>query len=514
MSPPFALALQRPRPRAILIVEDDAVIALDLQLQLEDMGYHVQGPADSGAKALALAVAQRPDLVLMDINLRGPINGVQVAEELKLAGADMPVIFLTSHVDPCTLAQAVSATPYGYLSKPFQPGELRASIEVALAREQLERRLLDSEQRWRHVFDDAPLGMALVSLQGAVLQANATLARLLGVELGRLQGCAHRDLVVDEDAAQEADRLRGLFDGTSSSVQFEQRYRRADGGALWTQVSVSLLEPLEASPRLLYQVNDLSEQKAAQQQRAELEAERRALELRQAQQLAQAQLLSRVSHEMRTPLNAVLGFTQLLRLAPPGAPHPRGAEYLQHIEEAGRHLLAMVDDLLVLQRAHEGQLRVELAPVPLARSVQQALSLLMPQARALQVSVVEEVPPQWQVRADPTRLQQILANLGSNAIKYNHPGGELRVTAERVRDRVRITFTDDGIGMSDDQLQQVFQPFARAGRERSAIPGTGLGLLISRRLAEAMDGSLALASRDGGGTVATLELHDASSPAA
>jgi PAS domain S-box-containing protein len=494
---------------AILIVEDDAVIALDLQLQLEDMGYRVVGPADSAAGALALAAQEHPNLVLMDINIRGPLNGVQTAEALKQAGARVPVIFLSSHTDVGTLAQAVGTAPHGYLTKPFQPGELRASIEVALARSLMEQRLLDSEQRWRHVFDDAPQGMALVSLRGEVLQANASLARLLGLELAALQGRAHGSLTHPQDAALEASQLHALCAGASRSAQFEKRYLRADGAVVWTQVSVSLLEPHDASPRLLYQVQDLSEQKLAQQQRAELEAERRALELREVQQLAQAQLLSRVSHEMRTPLNAVLGFTQLLRLTPVDAAQPKAEEYLQHIEEAGRHLLAMVDDLLVLQRAHEGQLRVEMESVPLAQCVQLALSLLMPQARAQQVSLLEEVPAPLQVRADPTRLRQILSNLVSNAIKYNRPGGELRVSAERVLGRVRIRLADDGIGMTPQQLQQVFQPFARAGRERSSIPGTGLGLVISRRLAEAMDGTLDIDAREGGGTVATLELLEA-----
>ncbi|WP_198320799.1 hybrid sensor histidine kinase/response regulator [Azohydromonas aeria] len=502
-----------PVPRAasaaILIVEDDAVIALDLQLQLEDMGYRVAGIADSGAKALALAGRERAELVLMDINIRGPINGVQTAEELKRAGHAMPVIFLTSHTDLGTVAQAVGTAPHGYLGKPFQPGELRASIEVALARAQMERRLSDSEQRWRHVFDDAPLGMALVSLQGEVLQANATLARWLGLDGAQLQGRPHGALTHPDDVAAESLHLAALRDARAGAAQFEKRYLSADGSVLWAQVSVSLLEPHDASARLLYQVQDLSAQRLAQQQRAELEAERVALELRRAQQEAQEQLLSRVSHEMRTPLNAVLGFSQLLRLGGrcgAGEGCGKGGEYLGHIEAAGRHLLAMVDDLLVLQRANAGQLDVALEAVPLAHSVQQALLLLLPQARAQQVSLVEEVPPQLRVRADPTRLQQILSNLASNAVKYNRPGGSLRVRARCESGRVRVEFIDDGLGMSARQLEQVFQPFARAGRERSGIPGTGLGLVISRRLAEVMDGSLHLDSRDGAGTTATLEL--------
>ena len=485
-------------PATILIVEDDAVMALDLELHLLDMGYRVLGRADSGEQALALAARERPDLVLMDIGLQGDLDGVRTAERLRRQGA-MPVIFLTSHTDAGTVAHAVEAAPYGYLTKPVQPGDLRACIQVALVRAHLEEQLLDSEQRWRRVFHDAPLGMALVSLKGEVLQANATLGRLLGLEAAQLRGRQQASLVHPDDLPLEAQRLQELQATFGGAVQFEKRYLRADGSVLWTQVSVSLLEPHAPSPRLLYQVQDLTAQRLAQQQRAELEQ-------RQAQQQAQAQLLSRVSHEMRTPLNAVLGFTQLLRLQPADAAGDQAAQYLEHIETAGRHLLAMVEDLLVLQRAHAGALKVELQTVSLAHSVQHALALLAPLAAAQNVSLVQDVAPQLRVRADPVRLHQIVSNLASNAIKYNRPGGALRVSARAVESRVRLSFADDGIGMTPQQLQELFHPFARAGRERSAIPGTGLGLVISRRLAEAMQGTLDIASGSVGGTVATLEL--------
>jgi PAS domain S-box-containing protein len=132
-------------PCSILIVEDEAVIALDLQLQLEDMGYRVLGPAESGPQALALAVQQRPDLVLMDIRIQGPIDGIETAARLgRVSG--LPVVFLTSHSDDETVAQAARTSPCGFLTKPFESRALRAAIEMALSRASLERRLRESEQ--------------------------------------------------------------------------------------------------------------------------------------------------------------------------------------------------------------------------------------------------------------------------------------------------------------------------------------------------------------------------------
>ena len=133
-------------PCSILIVEDEAVIALDLQLQLEDMGYRVLGPAESGPQALALAAQERPDLVLMDIRIQGPIDGIETAARLgRVSG--LPVVFLTSHSDDETVAQAARTSPCGFLTKPFEGRALRAAIEMALSRASLERRLRESE-RW------------------------------------------------------------------------------------------------------------------------------------------------------------------------------------------------------------------------------------------------------------------------------------------------------------------------------------------------------------------------------
>lgn len=133
-------------PHSILIVEDEAVIALDLELQLQDLGYRTVGPVESGPQALALAAAERPDLVLMDIRIQGPIDGIETAARLARAGGP-PVVFLTSHSDEDTVAQAARSSPYGFLTKPYEVRALRASIEMALTRAALEQRLRESE-RW------------------------------------------------------------------------------------------------------------------------------------------------------------------------------------------------------------------------------------------------------------------------------------------------------------------------------------------------------------------------------
>jgi PAS domain S-box-containing protein len=240
---------------------------------------------------------------------------------------------------------------------------------------------------------------------------------------------------------------------------------------------------------------------------------RRALELETARRAAEAsseaktEFLSRMSHELRTPLNAVLGYAQLMALDDDGPPTPRQKGHLAQIERAGWHLLALIDDVLDLSRIESGRMRVDIAPHDPAQVVQRALALAEPQMRALGI----DFRLVWHdgrsgaglrpVLADATRLTQVLVNLLSNAAKYNRRGGHVRLEVEALPGhRLAFSVSDNGIGMSEAQLAQLFQPFNRLGREQGSVEGTGIGLVITRRLLELMNGSLEVRSQPGEGS--------------
>ncbi|HEU4458219.1 MAG TPA: ATP-binding protein [Methylibium sp.] len=218
--------------------------------------------------------------------------------------------------------------------------------------------------------------------------------------------------------------------------------------------------------------------------------------------------LSRIGHEMRTPLNAVLGFGQLMQVrACPG--RDGGGCYVDHIVDAGRHLLGMVDDLLEGRHDEPGAgLRVQMQPVDAGEAIGAAMTMLQPLAEALGVEQRAELPAQpAHVRADPRRLRQVLLNLGSNAVKYNRPGGRVRWAIDDAGPGpVRLTVHDDGIGMAAFQLDRLFQPFDRLGREASGVAGTGLGLVITKGLVERMGGRLEIDSQVDRGTTVTVLL--------
>ncbi|HWH74031.1 MAG TPA: sensor histidine kinase [Methylibium sp.] len=232
----------------------------------------------------------------------------------------------------------------------------------------------------------------------------------------------------------------------------------------------------------------------AEQQRTEdALAEKRLAE--QANQ-TKSEFMARMSHELRTPLHAILGFAQLLQRDATGTLRPDQQRDLTHVLHAGHHLLSLIDDLLDLSRVEAGTLRIETADVDATDVVRDAMHQVAVQAGARDIAIALDAGPAPlpAVRADPTRLRQVVLNLLSNAVKYNRPGGRVTVRLRALDGRLHLTVSDTGPGLTPPQIGRLFQPFDRLGREGSATPGTGIGLVIARSLVELMGGSRPSAS--------------------
>lgn len=230
---------------------------------------------------------------------------------------------------------------------------------------------------------------------------------------------------------------------------------------------------------------------------------------------AKSEFLSRMSHELRTPLNAVLGFAQLLRL---DRQHPLTdgqRSKVELIERAGGHLLGVISDVLDLSRIDSGSLPLSIEAVPLVHVLEEAVSMVG--AAATDAGVVL-VPPQVQagmnVFADRLRLRQILVNLLTNAIKYNRRGGRVMVSVWPDAGQIAMEVSDTGRGLSAEQCQHLFEPFNRLGAENSGIEGTGIGLVIVRRLIELMSGHIEVSSEVGVGTRFVVWMPQADVPEA
>jgi signal transduction histidine kinase/ActR/RegA family two-component response regulator len=324
-----------------------------------------------------------------------------------------------------------------------------------------------------------------------------------------------RTLAADTMAVQKYDIRRPEVEGGG----FEARY--------WTPVNSPILGPDGRLAYILHSVDDVTEfvpleQAGTAQQhvtaelrmrnaRIEEEVRQRSMELREAKEAAdrantaKSEYLSRMSHELRTPLNAILGFAQLLELDDLA---DEQRENLAHILSGARHLLALINEVLDIAAIEAGRLSLSLEPVALADVAAETVSLIRPLADQHSIVMVgPDVSCATHVLGDRQRLKQVLLNLLSNAVKYNREGGSVHLACEPVAgQRLRIKVTDTGLGIPPESVERLFVPFERVGSEHSAIEGTGLGLPLSKRLAEAMGGTLDLASTPQQGSTFWVEL--------
>jgi len=284
----------------------------------------------------------------------------------------------------------------------------------------------------------------------------------------------------------------------------ELQLRRKDGVICLFEFSVQML----GEGLMLTISRDVSERR-----RIEAEVERAKQEAEHANS-AKSEFLSRMSHELRTPLNAIIGYGQVLELQ---LRDERRREDVDHILTAGKHLLALIDDVLDISRIEAGKLRLSIEPVPIAQTVNEALALVSPTAKQRHVqldAVISDFADDSHVNADRRLLAQVLLNLLSNAIKYNRDGGRVDVSfAVSDQGRIRTLITDTGVGIAPDKLAGVFEPFDRLGAEYTEVEGTGLGLALSKRLLEAMGGSIEVRSAPGHGSTFVIELAAAAAPA-
>ncbi|HEV7576167.1 MAG TPA: PAS domain-containing protein [Caldimonas sp.] len=313
-------------------------------------------------------------------------------------------------------------------------------------------------------------------------------------------------IVHPDDVAVVLDSMAGA-QATHLPAAYEFRVVLPGGSHRWlASRSAAVLDDAGRPARRVGVNWDITESK-----NAEIARQQTALAEREIH--AKSQFLSRMSHELRTPLNAVLGFTQLLQIEARQSAHAGQLAKLEHVRAAGDHLLSLINDVLDLSGLEAGEVRLSMQAVDLGLLVRQSLPLL--QSLATQHDVeLETGRAEGVARADPTRLRQVLINLISNAIKYNRPGGTVRVESHADAGTATLSVRDTGRGLSAEQIASLFEPFNRFGVESEGIEGTGIGLTIVKALVDGMGGRIEVESSPGQGTVFAVTLPAAAIPEA
>jgi signal transduction histidine kinase/CheY-like chemotaxis protein len=318
---------------------------------------------------------------------------------------------------------------------------------------------------------------------------------MLGYSEGELLQLGIPDIEANESPQDVAEYIAKVI--VHSHDRFDTRHRRKDGSLVEVEISVNLVDL--GGEKLFYAfARDITPRKQAEASliRARDDAERA--------NRAKSEFLSRMSHELRTPMNAILGFAQVLELE---SIAPEHKDYIREIHRAGDHLLELINELLDLSRIETGKLPVLVQPIALQAILSQALQITQAMREERQIALLQYCQNEVRILADATRLRQILVNLLTNAVKYNHAGGRITIACQPQSDTMlRIAVADTGPGIVPEKQHLLFRPFERLGAELSEVEGVGIRLALSKQLAELMGAKIGVDSTPGVGSTFWLDL--------
>jgi len=387
-----------------------------------------------------------------------------------------------------------------------------ARKQVEAEQKQLDQRLRDQQFYTRSLIESNIDALMTTDPAGIITDVNKQMEALTGCTRDELIGAPFKNYFTDPARAEAG--IKRVLSG-SKVTDYELTARARDGKETVVSYNATTFHDRDRKLQGVFAAaRDVTERKrferALQENNVELERARAAAEKAN---LAKSDFLSSMSHELRSPLNAILGFAQLISSDSP-PPTPSQTASIDQILHAGWYLLQLINEILDLAQIESGKLALSREPTSLAEVMLECQAMIEPQAQKRGITMTfPQFDLPYFVDADRTRLKQVLINLLSNAIKYNQANGTVVVACTRRNPmHIRVSVTDTGAGLPPDMLMQLFQPFNRLGQERSTEEGTGIGLVMSKRLVELMGGVIGVDSTVGLGSVFWFELNSTSAP--
>ena len=387
-----------------------------------------------------------------------------------------------------------------------------ARKRVEAEQKQLDQRLRDQQFYTRSLIESNIDALITTDPAGIITDVNKQMEALTGCTRDELIGAPFKNYFTDPERAEAG--IRRVLSG-SKVTDYELTARARDGKETVVSYNATTFHDRDRKLQGVFAAaRDVTDRKRFERTLQENNIELgRAKAASEKANLAKSDFLSSMSHELRSPLNAILGFAQLMNSDSP-PPTPSQTTSIDQILHAGWYLLELINEILDLAQIESGKLALSLEPVSLAEVMSECQAMIEPQGqrRCIAMSYPGFDAPCF-VNADRTRVKQVLINLLSNAIKYNQQNGTVVVDfSKSAPDRVRITVRDSGAGLPPDMVMQLFQPFNRLGRETGAEEGTGIGLVMSKRLVEMMGGLIGVESTVGSGSAFWFELNSAVAP--
>lgn len=510
---------ETPASARILVVEDEHVVGLDLQVRLTRMGHSVV-VAHSGEEAIEQVARSPFDLVLMDIRLKGVVDGIEAARRIR-GSFDVPIIYLTAYADNHTVERARFTEPYGYILKPFQERELRAAIEIALQRHAQDR-IRSAQQRLQRFLAEASVQMAKSLDYQAVARSTAELvvpryADWCSIHLRERDNVVPAFAFAYPDGHDVGGPPGHLVETVEATGRPELVMVGRDLDVLRDAFGEQHFEPLRAlGARSLLCVPLVARQQVlgslafvagrsrppygpTEQAAAEDLARGLAIALDNALLYRQAQhaiemrdeVLAVVSHDLRAPLWAIVMAAEHLIDDPEVRATGKG------IARSAERMNRLIGDLLDASAINAGRLALQIGTHRADALVREAIETFRSQAELRQISIDTSAVEPALVSCDRDRVLQVMSNLLGNALRFTPRQGHIEVSARREDGKVRFAVRDSGPGIAPEQLPHLFERFWRSGGRRD---GAGLGLFIAKGIVAAHGGTLAVETATGQGS--------------
>lgn len=471
-----------------MVVDDEAIITSQMEDYLRMLGYEVAGIANSGEEAVDLAKKLRPDLILMDIVMRrNKIDGITASEIIKKE-SDIPVIFMTAYGGDKVLERVKTAEPVGFIVKPFQENELKVAIEMALYRRDMEKRLRESEEKYRSVVNAAADAIFTVDSDGNVVFWNEAAVGLFGYSSG--EAVSHRftrflpeavgaeliremEKVVSEkhsDMAGKTQESLGLRrDGGEFPIEFNWTSWRVREGVFFTIIA-----------------RDITERRKIEQMKSDF--------------------VSLVSHQLKTPVAGVMGCIDNMLMGLTGDLTDKQKQYLDVMQEISSRNFRIISNLLNVSRIERGIVSVDLKPWSLKTLVSLAVKGYREAIEKKRLELkIEEPPGDVCVRADKDKMVEALINCVDNAVKFTESGAiTIRIGRNHMHGTVEIE--DTGPGLSENARQTLFTKKQVLQGGASVKEGCGLGLYTAREFVKLQNGRVSARSVPGKGSTFVFDM--------